>query len=125
VELGVPLKPSVLNLTAEEVEWMEGLIAQNLLPKNWFELCDDARDRFVFGEDFKIDRNGTPIENGLGSPGNMTAQSVAAYEKWCRDEPDHGRHLARMRKLLAEQQVKRDGKRDTDQQERRKRMAGR
>jgi hypothetical protein len=42
MELGTPLKPSVLNLTAEEIEWMEGLIAQKLLPDNWFELCDHA-----------------------------------------------------------------------------------
>jgi hypothetical protein len=122
MELGTPLKPSVLNLTGEEIEWINGLIAEGKLPPDWFDRCADARDRFVFGHDFKIDGKGVPIEDGLGSEKNMTAQSVAAYEKWCTNEPDHERHLARMKKLLAEQQVKRDTKRDTEQQERRKRM---
>jgi hypothetical protein len=125
VEIATPLTPSVLNLTAEEIEAYEGMIDKGALPRNWMDLCAHARDKNIFGTDFKIDRDGNPIEQGLGSPGNMTANSVAAYEKWCKDEPDFERKLARMKKLLAEQQIKRDGKGDEAERERRKRMVGR
>ena len=61
----------------------------------------------VFGVDHKTDRHGKPIEQGLGAAGNQTAQSVEAYEKWCRHEPGFDRNLARMKKELADCEAKR------------------
>ncbi|MGA9955639.1 MAG: hypothetical protein WBQ22_20610 [Bradyrhizobium sp.] len=60
---------------------------------------------------------------GIGSESQMTANSIAAYEKWNKDEPDFEKHLARMKKLFAEQQVGRDAKHAAEQQERRDRIA--
>jgi hypothetical protein len=55
----------------------------------------------VFGFDHKTDRSGKPIEQGIGSPGNQSANSVAAFEKYCSHQPDFERELARMKKELA------------------------
>ena len=123
VDVGPPLKPSVLNLTPEESESFEGMIAQGLLPHDWFDRCDAARTANVFGQDFKTDRKGNPVEMGIGSESQMTANSIAAYEKWGKDEVDFEKHLARMKKLFAEQQVARDAKHAAEQQERRDRIA--
>lgn len=35
----------------------------------------------VFGADHKTAKDGTPIEQGIGAPGNMTAASLEAYIK--------------------------------------------
>jgi hypothetical protein len=99
-----PHKPSVLNLTDEEIEWAEGQMEQGLLPKDWLLRCDLARRANVFGVDYKEDRHGNPIEQGKGSASQMTANSIESYKRYCANEPDFERHLARMQKLLAEQQ---------------------
>ena len=39
---------------------------------------------------------------GYGSPGNETANSVAAYEKWGRNDANYERVLAKKRQNLAE-----------------------
>jgi hypothetical protein len=37
--------------------------------------------RHVFGDNYKTDRQGRPIESGLGSPGNETFQHFQALER--------------------------------------------
>jgi hypothetical protein len=103
----IPHKPSVLCLTDDEIADIEEMIAKGQLPPDWLERCDAARELCVFGEGFKRDRNGVPIEQGLGSESQMSANSIEAYKKWCKDEPDFDRHLARMQKLLDEQRAQR------------------
>ncbi|MFY9835601.1 MAG: hypothetical protein WAK55_03890 [Xanthobacteraceae bacterium] len=68
----------------------------------------------VYGEGFKRDRTGKPMEQGLGTPGNQTAQSVAAYEKWGVNEPDYDKNLARMKKELADCNERRAAERKAD-----------
>jgi hypothetical protein len=111
VKAAPPLKPSVLTLTGDEIEQIDGLIAQGLLPPDWFDRCDEACTNNVFGFDHKKDRKGVPIEQGIGSEQNVTTNHISAYEKWGKDEPDYERHLARLRKLFAEQQPKREAER--------------
>lgn len=55
----------------------------------------------TFGEGFKRDKHGKPLEQGRGSPGNQTAESVAAYEHRGKDEPNYQENLARMKRELA------------------------
>jgi hypothetical protein len=66
----------------------------------------------VFGVDHKTDRHGRPIEQGLGSIGNQTRQSVEAYEKRCRDEPDFDKNLARMKKELADCEARKEAEKN-------------
>jgi hypothetical protein len=61
----------------------------------------------VFGVDHKVDRLGRPIEQGRGSAKNQTVQSVEAYRRYGKDEPDFKEHLARMEKELAESDARR------------------
>jgi hypothetical protein len=56
----------------------------------------------VFGEGHQVDSKGVPVEMGYGSPGNETANSVAAYEKWGRNDANYERVLAKKRQNLAE-----------------------
>lgn len=62
----------------------------------------------VFGVDHKTAKDGTPIEQGLGSAGNMTQQAVEAYIKYQTDKkfrsaPEEGyeENLKKMRAQLA------------------------
>jgi hypothetical protein len=61
----------------------------------------------VFGVGHRVDKLGKPIEQGLGSRGNMTATSVAAYEKHCSHESNFSENLARMKRELAECEARR------------------
>jgi hypothetical protein len=55
----------------------------------------------TFGEGFKRDKHGKPMEQGRGSPGNQTRESVDSYERWKKDEPGYEENLARMKRELA------------------------
>jgi hypothetical protein len=61
----------------------------------------------VFGEGHATDRQGQPLEQGLGSASNITQQHIDAYVKNQTErsasgpEPGYEEHLARMRKDLA------------------------
>jgi hypothetical protein len=54
----------------------------------------------VFGFDHKTDRQGKPIEQGVGSPGNQSRNSIEACKKYCSHEPDFERNLARMHRFV-------------------------
>jgi hypothetical protein len=56
----------------------------------------------VFGVGHKHTRHGDPIEQGLGSLAQPTLQSIKAYEKYGRGEPDFDKQLADMKARLAE-----------------------
>jgi hypothetical protein len=64
------------------------------------------QQKTVFGQDHKIDRDGNPIEQGLGSAAQPTHNSVEAYRRWGRDEPDYAVNLSRMEKDLATYETK-------------------
>jgi hypothetical protein len=56
----------------------------------------------VFGEGFKRDpKTGKPLEQGIGSPDNMTASAVDAYAKWGVNDPNYNEHLAELKRQLA------------------------
>jgi hypothetical protein len=55
----------------------------------------------TYGEGFKRDKNGKPLEQGRGSPGNQTRESVDAYERHGKNEPHYHENLARMKRELA------------------------
>jgi hypothetical protein len=38
--------------------------------------------RHVFGHDYKVDKHGKPIEQGIGSPGNESENHYRALEKY-------------------------------------------
>jgi hypothetical protein len=61
-----------------------------------------AQSRAVFGANHEVDRLNRPIEDGRGSARNQTRQSVEAYRRHGKDEPDYKENLARMEKELAE-----------------------
>jgi hypothetical protein len=56
----------------------------------------------VFGQGYRKTRDGRPQEQGIGSKANMTSTSIAAFERWCRDEPNFTQSLAQMKKDLAD-----------------------
>jgi hypothetical protein len=95
-----PLRIPVLNLTADEIADAEILIAEGKLPKNWFQLCKEAAARNTFGEGFRRDRQGNPIEMGIGSEFGMTRNSIEAYRRYNSNAPDFERQIAKMEKQL-------------------------
>jgi hypothetical protein len=101
------LKPSPLCLTEQEIEDIYDLIDQNLVPANFFELCAEARRKAIFGENYRVDKLGRPVESGLGSSENQTTQSVSAFRKWCVNEIDYEKTLARLERELVESDARR------------------
>ncbi|HZR74546.1 hypothetical protein [Bradyrhizobium sp.] len=71
----------------------------------------------VFGVNFKTDRNGLPIEDGVGSANNMTQHCIDAYvasqTQRNPNGPEQGfqETLARMKKQLAECNARRAAER--------------
>ena len=73
----------------------------------------------VFGADHKTDRKtGLPVEQGLGSWEQPTLQSIEAYKKYHRADPDYENSLklmeARLEEFRAEQKAKRKKDGDDD-----------
>ena len=87
--------------TPDEMAQMKADIEAGLLPSNaitqYFE--DEARN--VFGNDFKRDRHGKPIEQGIGSASHPTQNHVDAYSQYGKNDPDYAENLARMKQALA------------------------
>ena len=94
-------RPTPITLTAEELETMRLQIETGQLPPDAIAQHFDCVQKNVFGFDFKKDRNGKPIENGLGSARNQTRNSVESYRKWGIGEADYEINLQRMEKELA------------------------
>ena len=97
-----PVRVPTINLTLEELELMQVLIDEGKLPRDFIERHFDAVDANVFGVDAPKDKKGYRIEQGRGSPLNMTQQSIDAYKKWCHAEPNFAEHLKAMVEQLAE-----------------------
>jgi hypothetical protein len=97
-----PLKPPVLTPSGDELDEIEARIEAGELPPDYIVRHYAAAEANVFGFDHGKDAKGKPIEQGLGSPGNMTRQSIESYRKWGASELDYERHLARMEAQLAE-----------------------
>ena len=97
-----PHKPQRVTLSEEELLEAQAHIAEGLLPADWLERYREEQARNVFGDDHLKDRNGTPIEQGLGSAINQTKNSVEAYRRWRQSEPGFERHLALMERQLEE-----------------------
>lgn len=72
-------KPPVVSLTQMEVDEMKELIAQGKIPRDAFEQVEEAAEKNVFGVDVKHDRQGNPIEQGIGSPSQPSRNSINAY----------------------------------------------
>jgi|SRR5579863_1349765 len=77
----------------------------------------------VFGVGHKLDKDGNPVEQGLGTRGNMTQQCIDAYIKNQTErspngpEPNYEENLAQMRKDLAACNARRLAARTTDDEE--------
>jgi hypothetical protein len=91
----------MVTLNTEEVEQMRAEIAAGKLSPSAIKNHLIAEEKAVFGADVKHDRKGNPIEDGIGSALQPSANSVEAYAFYCRDEPDYAANLAKMRKDLA------------------------
>jgi hypothetical protein len=93
--------------TSKELADMQRLIEQGLLPKDAIDQYYENQAMATFGENFKTDRHGNPIEQGIGSKANPSESSIAAYIK-NQTERRHGgpeagyeETLQRMRDELA------------------------
>ena len=88
--------------TQDELNEMRAEIAAGTLPPDAIKKYREEEDRNFYGHDAKKRRDGTYIKQGIGSAQNQTVQSVEAYRRYGKDEPDYKEHLARMEKELAE-----------------------
>jgi hypothetical protein len=76
-----PIKPSVLCLTEDETNEIKASIAAGLLPPDWFERCQEAQARNVFGADAVKDKHGNFVEQGIGAKGRETLNHFNALKK--------------------------------------------
>jgi hypothetical protein len=102
-----PIRMPTVTLSEEELETYLVMIEQGQLPADWLDRYYEAVQANVFGHDHKTNKHGDPIEQGHGAPGNQTANSVAAYVKYCgpgRDraaEPGYEENLKRIQAEFA------------------------
>jgi hypothetical protein len=97
----------MVTLTATELDEMKAKVAAGELPVDAVKQHFDAEDRNVYGHDAKRRRDGSYIEQGVGSAGNQSRNSIEAYKKYCSHEPDFEKTVARMEKELAETNARR------------------
>jgi hypothetical protein len=70
----------------------------------------EAEAKAVFGFDYKTDKDGKILEQGIGSPANPSINSIRAYEKYCKDEPGFPETLARLKREFDEFQAKKSSR---------------
>ena len=87
--------------TQQEMDEMRELIQRGELPPDAIKKYYDDEARNVFGFDAVKTRKGY-VEQGVGSAKNQSRNSIEAYKKYGKDEPDFKEHLLRMEKELAE-----------------------
>jgi hypothetical protein len=102
-----PRRITPLSLTEQEVNDAYDQIEAGLLPANFFELCAEARSANVFGVDAPRDKSGNRTEQGIGSAFGQTRNSIDAYKKFCKDEPDFEKNVARMERELEQSNARR------------------
>jgi hypothetical protein len=106
-----PVIKSPVHYRQEEIEEMQAMIDKGELPKDAIEQHRHYEALNVYGADAKRDANGNFIEAGIGSAQQPSRNSIEAYRKWGREEPDYHEHLARMERELAAYQQKQASKR--------------
>jgi hypothetical protein len=67
--------------TGKELAEMQRLIEQGLLPKDAIDQYYENQAMATFGENFKVDKQGNPIEQGIGSKAQPSRSSIDAYIK--------------------------------------------
>ena len=67
--------------TAKEIDEMRWLISQGLLPPDAIEQHIEHEYRQTFGQDYKVDADGLPVEQGRGSKAQPARGSIDAYIK--------------------------------------------
>lgn len=92
--------------TPEELEEMKALIERGELPADAIEQYHEQEAKNVFGHDARKVK-GEYVEQGLGSPGNQTRNSIESYKKYHKDDADFKETLARMEEELAVSNKKR------------------
>ena len=106
-----PIRIPTITLSEAEYADIEALMATGALPKDYLERHFDAVEKNVFGHDHKKDRKGNPIEQGIGSPDNMTRNAVEAYRKYGKGDANYEEHLKVLEARLAECDAKRPDRR--------------
>jgi len=123
-----PLRPPSINQSMEELELMQAQIDAGQLPPDFIERHFDAVDANVFGVDAPKDKRGYRIEQGRGSPGNMTQQSVDAFIRWHGPRDGHPsgdeNYAEDLKRMQAQLKVNQD-KNPTDMREQWRRRRGR
>jgi hypothetical protein len=114
-----PRRVPTINLSEDELAEMQAEIDAGILPPDFIERHLDAVDANVFGVDAPKDKNGHRQEQGRGSPGNQTKQSIDAYKKWGREDLDFEKTCARMQKELIASDARRNAERDAARKGRR------
>jgi hypothetical protein len=104
-----PFKIPPLMFTQEELfERLSEWVAAGRSEEAFFAEYAEVLRKNVFGHDYKVDpKTNLPLEQGLGSPQNETLNSVQAYERWGKSDPNYERNLARKQQNLIECQERR------------------
>ncbi len=87
--------------TGRELAEMQRQIDLGQLPRDAIDKYWLDQEMAVFGEDFKRDAQGRPLEQGKGSEAQPTAQSVEAYKKYGKAEPNYQETVQQMEAALA------------------------
>lgn len=105
-----PIRVPTISQSPAEIAEMQAMIDKGDLPRDFIKRHVDAVDANVYGVDAPKDRKGWRLEQGLGSPGNQTQNSIDAYKRFHSKDPDFEETLKRMQAELAATNKQREGK---------------
>jgi len=92
--------------TQEEIAEMRHQIELGALPPDAIKKYREEEARNVFGHDARKSK-GRLLEQGLGSAGNQTRNSIESYRKYGKGDPDYAANLERMERELKESNERR------------------
>jgi hypothetical protein len=76
-----PIRIPTITLTGEEIDEIRAEIKEGRLPADYLDRYAKAVRDNVFGADHKTDKNGRPIEQGIGAKSRETLNHFAALKK--------------------------------------------
>lgn len=83
-----PIRMPTVTLSQAEMDEIEVRMSRGELPPDFLDRYYDAVDANVFGHDAPK-KDGNRQEQGIGSPGNQTRNSINAYKRYGKYEDDH------------------------------------
>lgn len=102
-----PIRVPSVTLSESELQEISDQIDNDLLPKDYLRKYRENLVNVVFGHGHQVDKQGRPIEQGMGSAQNMTQHAIDAFTRFNKDKEGYEKELAVLQRQLVESNARR------------------